>query len=328
MPRRILTLVVLIFVVGLVARRRVLVSEFAGVRSALAASHEPAAHDPALHDHGSEASSGSVARPTVERDNAFELPPSAANAADRLARSPRHREYVMIPTPGVPGDSIRAWVYYPQVSGKAPVVVVVHEIFGMSTWIKAVGDQVAADGFIAIVPDLIHRKIGPGEPDTIAQDAGVTAVRALDPAAVQRDIFAAASYATHLSAALPMYATVGFCWGGGVSFAQAVFTPPAPSPQFKAAVVYYGQQPDSTLLSGARGPVLGLYGGNDARISGTVPNTQAIMDRLHKTYKDTIYVGAGHGFLRAQDDQNGGNLAATKDAWPRTIAWFRQYLPT
>jgi carboxymethylenebutenolidase len=303
--RRILALMILVFVVGVFARRHVLASEFAGFENALAASHGAA---------------------SARRAHLDDLPPSATTAADQLAKSPRHREYVLIPTPGVPGDSIRAWVFYPQVSGKTPVVVVIHEIFGMTTWIKAIGDQVAAEGFIAIVPDLIHRKIGPGEPDTIAQDAGVTAIRALDPAAVQRDIFAAANYATHLPAALPMYATVGFCWGGGVSFAQAVFTPPAPTPQFKAAVVYYGVQPDSTLLPTARGAVLGLYAGNDARISTTVPGTAAIMDRLHKTYRDTIYAGAGHGFLRAQDGQNGANAAATSDAWPRTIAWFRKYL--
>src|SRR5581483_4751599 len=107
----------------------------------------------------------------------------------------RHREYVSIPTPGVPGDSIHAWVFYPQTSHKTPVVVVIHEIFGMSTWIKAMGDQVAADGYIAIVPDLVHRKVTPDTPDTMAQDDGVRAVRALQPADVQRDIDAAAAYA-------------------------------------------------------------------------------------------------------------------------------------
>lgn len=320
MTRKVLGLVLLIFVVGVIARRRVLTTEFLGVQSAVAASHD---HSLTAHEHEHQLNVHATGG-TAFNDDA--LPASAATAADRWAKSPRHKEYVMIPTPGVPGDSIRAWVIYPQVSGKAPVVVVIHEIFGMSTWIKAVGDQAAADGFIAIVPDLIHRKIGPGEPDTIAQDAGVTAVRALDPAAVQRDIYAVAAYATHLPAALPMYATVGFCWGGSQSFAHDVFTPPNPTPMFKAAVVYYGGAPDSTKLALARAPVLGLYGGNDARLSVTVPGTDSAMQRLHKTYVPKVYPGAGHGFLRAQDDQNGANATATQDAWPRTIAWFRQYL--
>lgn len=262
---------------------------------------------------------------------AAELPPSAASAAEQLAKSPRHREYVMIPTPGVPGDSIRAWVFYPQVNHKVPVVVVIHEIFGMSTWIKAVGDQVAADGFIAIVPDLIHRKLPPAAPDTMIPDEGVRAVRALQPADVQRDLDAAAAYATHLPSALPLYATVGFCWGGGVSFAHAVHQPTiASGPTLKATVVYYGVTPDSTQLPHARDPVLGLYGGNDARISSTVPGTDSAMQRVHKTYAFKIYDGAGHGFLRAQDDahdtQGTANEAATRDAWPRTLQWFHQNL--
>lgn len=259
------------------------------------------------------------------------LPPSAAAAAEQLARSPRHREYVMIPTPGVPGDSIRAWVFYPQVNHKVPVVVVIHEIFGMSTWIKAVGDQVAADGYIAIVPDLIHRQLAPQAPDTMIPDEGVRAVRALQAADVQRDLDAAAAYATHLPSALPIYGTVGFCWGGGVSFAHAVHMPAGSGgPALKATVVYYGTAPDSSQLAHTRDPVLGLYGGNDARISSTVPGTDSLMQRLHEVYQSKIYDGAGHGFLRAQDDahdtQGSANEAAANDAWPRTLQWFHKYL--
>ncbi len=261
------------------------------------------------------------------------LPPSAAAAAEQLARSPRHREYVMIPTPGVPGDSIRAWVFYPQVNHKVPVVVVIHEIFGMSTWIKAIGDQIAADGYIAIVPDLIHRQLAPQAPDTMIPDEGVRAVRALQPGDVQRDLDAAAVYATHLPSALPIYGTVGFCWGGGISFAHAVYQPTrAGGPTLKATVVYYGTAPDSTQLAHTRDPVLGLYGGNDARISSTVPGTDSLMRRLHEVYESKIYAGAGHGFLRAQDDAHDAvgtaNADAMRDAWPRTLEWFHRYLGT
>jgi carboxymethylenebutenolidase len=254
------------------------------------------------------------------------LPPSATSAADQLAKSPRHREYVAIPTPGVPGDSIRAWVFYPQVNHKAPVVVVIHEIFGMSTWIKAIGDQVAAEGYIAIVPDLIHRPMTAQGPDTLPQDDAVRMIRALQPADVQRDLDAAANYATHLPAALPVYATVGFCWGGGTSFAHNVHMPTSGGPTLKASVVYYGPPPAADQLSNSRAPVLGLYAGSDERITSTVPATDSAMKRLNKTFTDKVYDGAGHGFLRAQDGQNGANAAATKDAWPRTMAWFHQYL--
>jgi carboxymethylenebutenolidase len=303
--RNTLAVIALVLAGGIFARRNQLLTEFDGVR------------------HGGAIGGAGTALTT--------LPPSAASAADQLAKSPRHREYVMIPTPGVPGDSIRAWVFYPQVSHKAPVVIVIHEIFGMSTWIKAVGDQVAAEGFIAIVPDLIHRKLPPEAPDTMVPDEGVRGVRALQAPDVQRDLDAAAAYATHLPSALPLYATVGFCWGGGTSFAHAVHMPATTGgPTLKATVVYYGPAPDSAQLGNARAPILGLYAGNDARISSTVPGTDSSMQRLHKTYVDRIYAGAGHGFLRAQDDAHdeigSANATATADAWPRTVAWFHQYL--
>ncbi len=162
-------------------------------------------------------------------------------------------------------------------------------------------------------------------------DEGVRAVRALQPADVQRDLDAAAAYATRLPSALPVYATVGFCWGGSTSFAHAVHQPAvAGGPTLKATVVYYGGTPDSTQLANTRDPVLGLYGGNDARISSTIPGTDSAMQHVHKTYAFKIYDGAGHGFLRAQDDahdtQGTANADATRDAWPRTLQWFHQYL--
>jgi carboxymethylenebutenolidase len=250
------------------------------------------------------------------------LPPSAATAAARLAASPRHREDVMIATPGGLSDSVHAWVFYPQVSHKAPVVIVVHEIFGMTTWVRAVGDQVAADGFIAIVPDLLTGKLS-GSPDSLPLDAAISAIRTLDPAAVQRTLDAVAAYGTHLPSAVPAYGVIGFCWGGGVSFAQDVHIPAKPLP-LRAVVVYYGTPPDS--LAAARAPVLGLYGGSDTRVSPTVPGTDSAMKKLHKVYESHIYAGAGHGFLRAQEGQDGANAKATQDAWPRTISWLRRYL--
>ena len=184
--------------------------------------------------------------------------------------------------------------------------------------------------YCSIVPDLIDRALPPQAPDTMIPDEGVRAVRALQPGDVQRDLDAAAAYATRLPAALPVYATVGFA-GRDTSFAHAVHQPMvAGGPTLKATVVYYGGTPDSTQLANTRDPVLGLYGGNDARISSTVPGTDSAMQRVHKTYTFKIYDGAGHGFLRAQDDahdtQGTANADATRDAWPRTLQWFHQYL--
>jgi carboxymethylenebutenolidase len=247
------------------------------------------------------------------------LPADADHAVARLNSSTRHGEWVMIKTS--PSDSVRAWLVYPERKTKAPVVVVIHEIFGLSAWIRAVADQLAADGFIAIAPDLLTMKGLPQGPDSVVAQAAVVAIRTLDPAQVQRQIDAVAQYAMALPAAQPRYGVVGFCWGGGVSFAHATH-----APNLGASVVYYGVSPPTEALSLVRAPVLGLYGGSDARVDATIPTADSALRALGKTYNPRIFEGAGHGFLRQQTGMNGANMSATQAAWPATIAWFKRYL--
>jgi carboxymethylenebutenolidase len=247
------------------------------------------------------------------------LPAGAMDAAARLAASPRHREYVMISTG--PTDSIGVWIMYPERKTKAPVVLVVHEIWGVSTWVKAVGDQFAAQGFIAIVPDLLTGKRLPGGPDSMSVDSARVLISQLKPEDVQRQLIAIANYGMKLPAALPRYGIVGFCWGGGVSFRHA-----AAAPAVSAAVVYYGVAPDSTMIGKVHAPVLGLYGENDARIDVTIMPADSVLRSLKQTYDHYIFTGAGHGFLRDQTGKDGANMKATQDAWPKTIAWFKKYL--
>ncbi len=249
------------------------------------------------------------------------LPPSDSQAKAALERSPRHGEYVDVPVAG--GDRpLRAWIVYPERKDKAPVVIVIHEIYGLSDWIRAVADQLAKDGFIAIAPDLITGK-GPGGGGTDSvpsRDDVVKLVTSLTPAEVRASLDATRQYATALPAASGTVGTVGFCWGGGVSFAYST------EPAVKAAVVYYGTPPAAALMADVAAPVLGLYGGDDARVTSTVEPTKAEMAKLGKTYQAEIYPGAGHGFLRAQEDRNGANQKASEQAWPRTLAFLRRYL--
>ncbi len=247
------------------------------------------------------------------------LPPDAEHALSRLKSSPRHGEWAMISIP--PSDSLRAWIVYPERKTKAPVVVVIHEIFGLSDWIRGVADQLAADGFIAIAPDFLTMKNLPAGSDSAATQAAVAAIRTLDPEQVQRMIDGAARYGMALPAAQPRYGVVGFCWGGGVSFEHATH-----APSLGAAVVYYGVSPKTEKLSMVQAPVLGLYGGNDARVDATIPPADSALHALSKTYSPNLFEGAGHGFLRQQNGQNGANLTATQKAWPATIAWFKRYL--
>jgi carboxymethylenebutenolidase len=146
-------------------------------------------------------------------------------------------------------------------------------------------------------------------------------IRTLDPATYNRYLTAVAQYGMGLPAASDSYGVVGFCWGGAASFMHAVATP-----GLGAAVVYYGTSPEPASLSSIQAPVLGLYGGEDQRVNATIADAEAAMQSLGRMYEPHIFPGAGHGFLRAQAGQDGANMAATREAWPLTVEWFRTHL--
>jgi carboxymethylenebutenolidase len=200
-------------------------------------------------------------------------------------------------------------------------VIVIHDIYGMSTWARSVADQLAAEGFIAIAPDLLTSKHLPDGPDSVVAPLASAAIPTLNQAQIQRQIDAVARYGMALPAATQKYGIVGFCWGGGISFAHAVH-----APGLGASVVYYGVSPKTADLASVRAPVLGLYGGNDARVDATIPPADSALHALGRVYEHNIYPGAGHGFLKQQGGMNGANLTAARAAWPATIAWFRKYL--
>jgi carboxymethylenebutenolidase len=248
------------------------------------------------------------------------LPPGEEQAKAALEKSPRHGEFVDVKLDGSE-HPIRTWVVYPERKDKAPVVVVIHEIFGLSDWIRAVADQLAAEGFITVAPDLISG-MGPGGGGTDSvksRDDVVKLIRGLTPEEATTRLDAVRAYAIKLPAANGKSATVGFCWGGTRSFAYATT-----QPDLNAAVVYYGSAPDSQSLAKIKAPVLGLYGGDDARVNATITPAAAEMKKLGKVYETEIYEGAGHGFLRAQSGREGANLKATQLAWPRMLAFLKK----
>jgi carboxymethylenebutenolidase len=248
------------------------------------------------------------------------IPPSGANAPARIAASPRRGQWVAIKAG--PTDSVMAWVVYPQqTTTKAPVVIAIHENTGLTTWARSVADQLAADGFIGIAPDLLTMKRTGGLTTEWSADSGRAAIGTLSDDDAQRMLDAVAKYGMSLPQAAPKYGVVGFCWGGSRSFLHATH-----APTLGAAVVYYGGTPSAEALGAIRAPVLGLYGGNDARITAAVPGTDSTMKRLGKSYEYSVFDGAGHGFLRGQEAANGANLTAAQAAWPRTIAFFRKHL--
>jgi carboxymethylenebutenolidase len=240
-------------------------------------------------------------------------------AKTRLEASPRHHEYV----PLKHGDrTVQVFVVYPEVKTKAPVVILIHEIYGLSDWAKEMADELAAQGFIVIAPDLLT-SFGPngGGSDAFPnQDATVKAISGLDPAVVDADLDAAADYGKKLPAANGKIAVTGFCWGGGKTFAFATHRK-----DLSAAFVFYGPGPSD--VSTITAPVYGFYAGNDARIGATIPATTEAMKAAGKKYEPITYDGAGHGFMRAGEDPGNtvpGNKTAREQAFTRLVTLIKE----
>ena len=241
--------------------------------------------------------------------------PGAEQVADVLAKSSGK----WATTKMADGTTVKMWVVAPA-AAKAGVVLVIHENQGLNDWPRAVADQLAKDGFIAIAVDMLSG-LAPDGGGTAELGAGAgQAIRNVTPAMAKARLDAAMAYGKALPQSNGKTGVVGFCWGGGQSFAYAVA-----QPELNAAVVYYGPSPDIAALTSIRAPVLGLYGQNDgARINGTIEPVTVEMKKLGKSYTPHIYDGAGHGFLRQQS--NPANLAASQQAWPATLAFFKEHL--
>jgi carboxymethylenebutenolidase len=218
---------------------------------------------------------------------------SADPVNEALDKSPRHHEWVDVE--GKDGRKVRCFVVFPEVSGKAAAVLVIHENRGLTDWVRLVADRVAEKGYVAIAPDCLSGT-GPGGGNTDSYesiDAATQGIYKLNDEQVTADLDAAAAYVTKLEASSGKLACVGFCWGGGKSFAYA-----AHNPDLSAALVFYGSAPDDATLEKIQAPVYGFYGGNDRRITGQVPQVKARMKDLGKKYEPVVYEGAGHGFMR------------------------------
>ena len=242
--------------------------------------------------------------------------PAAAQdpVRERLDKSPRHQEWVAVKN----GErTVHAFGVYPQTSGKATAVIVIHENKGLTDWVRGVADQLAEAGYIAIAPDLLSGA-GPNggkTADFANPDAAREAIYALAQAQVTGDLDAIADYLEKLPVSNGKVAVAGFCWGGGQSFRFATHRK-----DLAAAFVFYGAfEHTRDELASIATPVYGFYGGADARIGETVPKTAALMKELGKTFDPVTYDGAGHGFMRSGEDA----LGPEADKKARTAAWER-----
>ncbi len=233
-------------------------------------------------------------------------------ARQRIEKSPRHREWVGVKHDG---RTIETFVVYPESKDKRPVVLVIHEIFGLTDWVQDLSDQLAEAGYIVVAPDLLSGK-GPngGRTDSFADGKEIEAIRALNADDVTADLNAVADYGLKLPAANGKLYVAGFCWGGSQSFRFATNRA-----DLSAAFVFYGSAPDKADIPRIKAPVYGFYAENDARIGATIPDTVQTMKDASKTYEPVTYKDAGHGFMRAGEapDSSPGNKQAREDAWKR-----------
>ncbi len=208
-------------------------------------------------------------------------PPSTA-----LDRADIHAEYVKFPSGR---DTVTAYLAYPERKDPAPAVVVIHEIFGLSDFIRQTTEQLAKDGFVAIAPDLLSRRGGtPASPDDARK-----LIAGLDPDTITKDLDATVAYVKRVKAARPdRLGIIGFCWGGGQSFRYATN-----NPSLGAFVVCYGPGPDG------------------------LADVDAAIRTYHKSYRHTVYPGVGHGFLRAREKPE-----VADSAWRDVIRFFRESL--
>jgi carboxymethylenebutenolidase len=244
---------------------------------------------------------------------------SVATAQDwakaKLEKSPRHGEWVKVKQGN---REVVSFVVYPEVKEKATAVVVIHEIFGLTDWVRLVADQLAEAGYIAITPDLLSGAGSKGGgTDEVAKDGDVRkAIMSLPPDQVTADLNACVEYVSKLPAANGKVAVAGFCWGGGQSFRFATN-----NKNLKAAFVFYGTGPEKEEdINRISCPVYGFYAGNDARVNMTTPKSTELMKKAGKTYEIVPYDGAGHGFMRAgEDPQNKveANKKGHDEAWTR-----------
>lgn len=249
------------------------------------------------------------------------LPVAAQDwAKAAVAKSPRHREWTTVKHDG---RSVQTLVVYPESSGKTPVVLMIHEIFGMTDWVEDMADQVAGMGYIVVAPDLLSGMgQNGGGSKTFDQSGAIKAVSGLDPAQVTADLNAAADYGLKVPASNGQLFVTGFCWGGGQTFRFATNRQ-----GLSAALVFYGPPPATDALTRITAPVFGFYAGNDERIDATIPATEQAMKADGKTYEPVIYPGAGHGFMRAGEapDASPANAKARAESLTRMRKLLKQY---
>jgi carboxymethylenebutenolidase len=215
-----------------------------------------------------------------------------------------------------PNDStdVTGYLARPQADGRFPAVVVIQEWWGLVPHIKNVAERFAAEGFVALAPDLYHGQTAT-EPDGAMQLA-----RSLAWDSALHDLRASAKFLKGHEASSGKLGVIGFCMGGGLSFRFAAHSE-APD----AAVIFYGSSPNQLEeAKSVSSPLLGIYAETDTRITSNAPALADALKGAGKSFEYHVYPGAAHGFFN--DESGIYKKDAAEDAWTRTLAFFRQHL--
>jgi carboxymethylenebutenolidase len=241
-------------------------------------------------------------------------------ARQMVDKSPRKREWVTVKHGN---RAVESFLAHPQQQGKAPAMVVIHEIFGMTEWVESVADEFAAAGFLAIAPDLLSGMApSGGRTKDFPLNGANAAISKLPPDQVTADLNAIADYVKGLPGCNGKVCVVGFSWGGSQAFRFATNRK-----DLAASMVFYGGGPDAEAVRNIQAPVYGFYAGNDARINAGLPATQEQMKAAGKFFEPVTYEGAAHGFMRAgaQPDATEANKKARADSWARIKTLYPKF---
>ena len=232
---------------------------------------------------------------------------------------------------GHDNDQISGYLARPAGTGPYPGVVVIHEVFGLTTWVREVARKIADRGYVALAPDLHHRE-GPGDEDDVA--AIVRAAGGNPDARTIGDVEGAMAHLRTLDYCTGKIGAIGYCSGGRQTYLVACNIP-----SLDAAVDCYGGrvvaapsdlnevQPRAPIdmSEGLGCPLLGLFGAEDANPSPEqVQQIEQELKRHGKTFELHTYQNAGHGFFA--DYRPSYSQAAAVDGWERVFAWFGKHL--
>ncbi len=215
------------------------------------------------------------------------------------------------------GETVSGYLAIPSTPGRHPALILIHEWWGLTPWVKDQARKFAAEGYVALAVDLYRGKTT--DDPKVAREMA----RSLPPDRAMRDLEAAFDYlVSRRDVEASKIGTVGWCFGGGWALRLATH-----EPRLAACAINYGElTTDAAAIEAIRCPVLGNFGAEDQVIPpAKVRAFEAAMKKAGKPIDVKIYAGAGHAF-ETSTDKNRYRPEASADAWKRMVAFFHRTL--